>query len=91
MGPYREPSEDVEARLDALELGAFKAALARRGRRVRVGVVLTVLGVIAVPAALTSILFPRTPPLPSHAPSTHCETRMISPTVGEPIRMTICR
>jgi hypothetical protein len=47
VGPYREAAENVEAGLDALEVGAFKASLARRARRVRVGLLLTVLAATA--------------------------------------------
>jgi hypothetical protein len=94
VGPYREPAEDVEAGLDALEISAFRAAVARRTRRIRFGVVLTVLGMViggfALAAVLPSIWFP-TPPTPEAARVPRCEMHLIWPASGEPIPMTICR
>lgn len=94
MGPYREPAEDLEAGLDALEVAAFEAALARGAWRIPAGVVLMVLGPIvpAVVLLIFSFSMQTTPPVPSpdaHAP--RCETRMVEPSTGAPFPMTICR
>ena len=92
--PYRERAEDLEAGLDALEVAAFRAALARRAWRIPAGVALMVLGP-TVPAVVLMI-FPfwmqSTPAAPS--PDTHaprCETRIVEPSTGAPFPMTICR
>jgi len=92
VGPYREPAEDVEADLDAREVAEFQALLARRGRRVRVGVLLTLLATIAPAVVLASLtlLWTPAPPLPSGRPS-RCETHLVSPARGEPFPMTVCR
>lgn len=92
MGPYREPAENVEADLEAREIANFKASLARRSRRVHVGVLLTLLAAVG-PAALAvslTVLYAPAPPLPSGRPSTRCETHVVSPTRGEPFPMTVC-
>jgi hypothetical protein len=96
VSPYREAAEDLEAGLDALEIQAFHDALARRTLRMRVGVVLvvllSVLGGLAAVAILPSLWFP-TPakPTPEAARVSHCETHVITPDVGAPFPMTVCR
>lgn len=94
VGPYREPAEDLEAGLDAVELAAFEAALARGAWRIPAGLVLLVLGPIVPAVAVLIFAFSTTstPPVPS--PGTYaprCETRIVEPSAGAPFRMTICR
>jgi hypothetical protein len=95
VAPYREPAKDVEADLDAREVAAFKAQLARRALRVRAGTALVLMAVIApalVLVALSVHVLGRAPaPRPAPRPS-RCEARVLSaPDVGEPLVMTFCQ
>ena len=93
VGPYRERAENVEAELDAREVAAFKASLARRGRHVSVGVLLTLLAAVgpAVLAVSLAVLYAPPPPLPSGRSSTRCDTHLVWPARGEAFPMTVCR
>jgi hypothetical protein len=81
-----------EAAAAAREVEEFRAALSRRTPRVWVGVVLTVLGTIAIPAALFAFTVPTAIELSSPRPAeARCETHLVYPAVRDPIPMTICR
>lgn len=92
VGPYREPAEDVEAGLDAVEIAALKASLARRTWRIRAGVVLCVVGPIAAGVGIMAFWLSWGGTVPEHREHTpRCETHMVNPSAGSPFPMTICR
>lgn len=92
VGPYREPAEDVEAQLDALEIAALRASLARGTWRIRAVVALCVVGPIAAAVAIMSFWLSWGGPVPEHREHTpSCETHMVNPSAGSSFPMTICR
>jgi hypothetical protein len=92
VGPYRACANNDDADALAREVAEFRAALARRTPRVWVGVVLTLLGSVAIPAALFALTVPDVieTASPPRAES-RCETHLVTPAAGDPIPMTICR
>jgi hypothetical protein len=93
VSPYREPAEDTEARRLEREIDAFRAALARHARRVRIGVLValaaTTLGLVAGAAWIAEhtrrVQAAITAPRPSI-----CEERVLTTADGAPVRMTVC-
>jgi hypothetical protein len=92
VGPYRTSANDDEAGALAREVEEFRAALARRTPRVWVGVILTVLGTIVLPAALFTLMVPDAVEVASpQPPGRRCETHLVELAAGDPIPLTICR
>lgn len=92
MGPYREPAEDVEAQLDALEIAALRAELARGKWRIRASVALCVVGPVAAAVAIIGFwLSWGGPPAEHHEHTPRCETHMVNASAGSPFPMTLCR
>ena len=90
VGPYRECAENLEARLDAQDVAAFQAELARRSCRVWVGVLVTLLGTVAIPVSLFMISLPWVTAKPQPQ-SPRCESHILFTSAGVPVPMTVCR